>query len=90
MAITTTYYKNKFVSLGNRKEVFGKSVLSGTASTGDVVVSPLSNIDFFTFITKGTTAKAAAVNEDFPLAGNAVTIHTESNDATVYWKAIGY
>lgn len=73
---------------GNKRYVYGKSVLSGSADNGEVVTG-LRNIDMFFTITKGTTAKAVAVNEEFPLASGTVTAYTESNDATFFWKAEG-
>lgn len=86
MAITTTI--NRQTVQGDNKVVFGKSVLSG-ASNAETVVTGLSRLDFFQFITNGATQKGQAVNADFPLASGSVPIITESNDATVYWKAEG-
>lgn len=86
MAITTTILR-KTVE-GDNRVVFGKSVLSGSTNTGDVATG-LDNVEFFSFVTKDTAQKGGAVNEDFPLAGGDVTIYTESNDATIYWRAEG-
>ena len=73
---------------GDVRVVYGKSVLSGGTNTGDIATG-LNRIDSFQVITKDTTAKAVAVDEDFPLAGGDVTFYSEDNDATVYWKAEG-
>ena len=86
MAITTTIIRRSV--FGNMKIVLGKSVLSGSASTGEVVTG-LRQVESFHMDENGSTAKATAVNEDFPLAGGTVTAHTESNDATFYWEAKG-
>lgn len=87
MAIATTILRKTLE--GNRRVVYGKSVISGDTATGEVVV-PLYRILFF----KGTVAAAAAsacsANETFPLAGStAVTILTSNNNETVYWRAVG-
>lgn len=86
MAITTTILKRG--NAGNFHVIFGKSVLSGGVTTGEVVV-PLKDIFYFNFIEKTTAQKGAAVNEDFPLRDTNVTIHTETSNGTVYWVAMG-
>lgn len=87
MAIVTTILKKGFV--GNRKVVYGKSVISGDVATGEVVV-PLKRILFFRGTVKAAAASACTANEDFPLAGStAVTIITSANNQTIYWYAVG-
>jgi hypothetical protein len=87
MTIVTTILRKTIE--GNRRVVYGKSVIGGVTDTGEVIV-PLYRILFF----KGTVAAAAAsacsANETFPLAGSTpVTIVTSNNDETVYWRAVG-
>jgi len=85
MAITTTILAQDVTS---QRRVFGKSVLSGTVSTGDVATG-LNNVIAFNAITKSTTPGYVSVDETFPLASGAVSIKTSENDATVYWEAVG-
>lgn len=86
MAIANTILQKTV--MGNLRVIHGKSVLSGSVNTGEVATG-LNRVDSFQVITKDTTAKAVAVNEDFPLAGGDVTVYSESNDATLYWRAEG-
>lgn len=87
MAIATTIISK--ISLGNRKMVTGKSVISGGTDTGDVEV-PIRNIENFTPTINNSNDLAVSTNETFPLRATAVTVITEGNDRTVYWTAIGY
>ena len=87
MAITTTITAR--VSLGNKKMIIGKSVISGGTNTGDVVV-PLKYIETFQAMTEGSAQKGIAVNETFPTKDTNPTLIMESNDGTVTWIAIGY
>jgi len=87
MAITTTEISK--VSLGNRKMIIGKSVISGGTDTGDVEVS-IKNIESFTPTINNANDLAVSTNETFPLKDTAVTVITEGNDRTIYWTAIGY
>lgn len=87
MAITNTEISK--VSLGNRKMIIGKSVISGGTDTGDVEVA-LGVIENFTPVISNTDDLKISVDETFPLKDTAVTITTEGNDRTVYWTAIGY
>lgn len=73
---------------GDRVVVFGKSVLSGTVTTGEVATG-LARVIHFWGQEKATVQKGFAVNEDFPLAKGVVTVHIETTDGTFYWTAIG-
>lgn len=86
MAITTTIISR--ISLGNRTMITGKSVLSGTATSGDVAV-PLKDIEAFYGHEKASAQKGFAVNEDFPLRDTNPTVHIETTDGTFYWTAVG-
>ena len=86
MTITTTIIKRSI--FGDMRVVHGKSVLSGSTNTGDVVTG-LNRVDSFTMIPVGTTAKATCINETLPLSSGNVTCYTEDNDMTFYWTAMG-
>lgn len=86
MAITTTEIDKGI--FGDKKYVMGKSVLSGTTDTGEVVTG-LSRVEMFLHITSGTTAKAVSIDETLPLSSGTVTAYTEDNDQTFYWLALG-
>lgn len=88
MAITTTIsWKSVF---GNKRVHYGKSVLSGGVTSGDVNTG-LQKCEGFIVCPYNATAQECAVNEDLssPVDGTAVTIIGES-DATLYWLAIGH
>ena len=85
MSITTTILTQDDTG---RRRVIGKSVLSGTVSTGDVATG-LSQVLAFHAITKSTTPGYVSVDETFPLAGGDVSIKTSENDATIFWEAVG-
>ena len=87
MAITTTITAR--VPNGDRQTVFGKSVLAGGVTEGDVVVNGLKRVEMFTLVTKKNAQQGVAVNEDFPLAHNTVTCEVEVANDTFYWKARG-
>jgi len=74
---------------GNKKVVYGKSVISGTTNTGAVTLSTmgLKIVDFFDAYAKGTT-EPVFINEVMPCTED-ITITTTANDQTVYWKAEG-
>jgi len=73
---------------GDKRVVYGKSVISGDTNTGDVATG-LSKVEILLPVVKGATQKGFSVNEDFPLSGGDVTVVTESNNQTFYWLAIG-
>ena len=85
MTITTTLLARENLS---KVHLYGKSVLSGTASTGDVVTG-LNRVDIFQAITKSTTPTYISVDETFPLASGSVSVKTSANDETFYWHAVG-
>ena len=88
MAITNTViWKSVF---GNKRVHFGKSVLSGTVTTGDVNTG-LIKCEGFMVCPYNSTAQECGVNEDLssPIDGTAVAIVGET-DATLYWLAIGH
>lgn len=87
MTIANTVLKK--ISVGNRKIVIGKSVVSGGTATGNVNVG-LEVIESFQIVTGGDTAYGISANETFPLRGTDVTIVNEANDLTSYWVAVGY
>jgi len=86
MAITNTVIDKG--TWGDKKYIYGQSVLSGGTNTGDVATG-LRLVEFFAVSTYGGTQKNASVNETLPLSGGDVTVVSESNDATLYWLAIG-
>ena len=73
---------------GNKRVVIGKSVLSGTVATGDVVTG-LDQVEFFIPVVSGATQNGIAINETLPLASGTVTAVVETNDSTFYWIAVG-
>ncbi len=87
MTIATTIISR--ISLGNRKMIAGKSVISGGTDTGDVII-PLHVIESFTPTISNSADLAVSFNEALPLVDTDITIITEGNDRTVYWTAIGY
>lgn len=87
MAIATTIISR--VSLGNKKMIIGKSVLSGGTTTGDVII-PLKVIESIQGHESTSTQKGFAVEEDFPLRDTAPSVHIETSNGTFYWTAIGY
>ena len=86
MAIATTILGRSIE--GNYRHIYGKSVLSGTTNTGDVVTG-LSQVVYFQMNVYGGTQKGCSVNEALPLASGTVTAVVESNDGTFYWEAVG-
>lgn len=86
MAIATTIsVKTVF---GNKRVHCGKSVLSGSVATGDVVTG-LKSVDHFSMNVEGATQKGCSINSTLPLATGTVTAVVETNDGTFYWQAIG-
>lgn len=83
--VTTIIHKTVF---GNRRVHYGSAVISGGTDTGDVNTA-LSGVDIMTMNVKGATQKGSSIDETFPLSGGDVTVVTESNNQTLYWKAIG-
>lgn len=73
---------------GDRKVVYGKSVISGDVATGDVATG-LNSVEMFHMNVQGATQKGCSINESFPLASGDVTCVTETNNQTFYWMAIG-
>mgnify|MGYP001160579547 FL=1 len=63
----------------------GVSDTGGDINTGLVICESLS----LEFTGSAVVADAAAINESFPCAGNAVTIVTTA-DADGIWRAVGY
>lgn len=88
MAIANTKLSHTF--WGNKKVVFGKSVISGATNTGDVTLAVigLKRVDAFWFSVNRNAAEGMSVEEAFPCR-NDITIHTTTNDMTVYWTAVG-
>lgn len=86
MAIATTI--NLKMSVGNKRMVCGKSVLSGGSASGDVATG-LNRVDHFTMNVQGATQKGCSIDEVLPLAGGDVTAVVETADGTFYWQAIG-
>lgn len=85
MAIATTILGHDYTAV---HRVFGKSVLSGTVTTGDVATG-LNKVIAFNVVTKSTTPGYVSVDETFPLAGGDVSVKTSENDATLFWEAVG-
>jgi len=86
MAIATTIqHKTVF---GDMKVHYGKAVLSGGSSSGDVVTG-LGHIDHMQVTPEGSAEKGCAINETFPLASGDATVVMESANLTFYWMAIG-
>jgi hypothetical protein len=87
MAITTTITCESYTR--NKRLVAGISVLSGTASTGDVATG-LSIVDVFTAtILNSNGGYIVNIDETFPLASGDVSIKTNGNDYSISWIAIG-
>lgn len=86
MAITNTEIRR--MPFGNLEVVYGKSELSGTASSGDVVTG-LNNVEMFFMDIQGDTASACSVNATFPLSTGTVPVVVETADSTFYWEAYG-
>ena len=86
MAIATTILGRTVE--GNYMHIYGKSVLSGTTNTGDVITG-LSQVIYFQMNVQGATQKGCLVNKTLPLASGTVTAVVESNDGTFYWEAVG-
>jgi hypothetical protein len=85
MTITTTILYQDNTGL---RRVIGKSVLSGTASTGDVATG-LNQVLAFHCIPYSSTPIYMSVDEVLPLASGDVSVKVSGNDATFYWEAIG-
>jgi hypothetical protein len=89
MAIANTRLSVEY--FGNKKVVFGKSVLSGAAATGDVTLSTMGmkRVDYFSATVSDAATSACSVDaEPFPCYTD-ITIITTNNDDTVYWMAVG-
>ena len=86
MTITTTITDRS--AWGDKRVVYGKSVLSDAATGGDVITS-LSRVEHFMVNVQGGTQKGCSVDEDLPLAGGDVTVEVETANGTFYWMAIG-
>lgn len=70
--------------------VYGKSAISGTVKTGDVITN-LRVVQSFIATIQSDTVSEISVNETLPLLNEngTVTVVTENNDETFYWIAIG-
>lgn len=88
MAIATTINLDAKTVFGNLRAVMGRSVLSGTVATGDVVTG-LNKVLMFIPIVTGASQQGVSVNETLPLASGTVTVVVETNDSTFDWLAIG-
>jgi len=89
MAIANTKLSETF--FGNKKVVYGKSVLSGGVATGDVTLAcmGLKIVDHFSGTVSDALKSSCSVDaEVFPCTVD-ITIITTNNDDTVYWEAIG-
>jgi len=88
MAIANSKISHTF--FGDKKVVFGKSVLSGAAATGAIPLSVmgLKIVDHFEGTVSDAATSACSVTATFPCTA-AITIITTNNDDTVYWKATG-
>ena len=86
MTITTTITSK--ISLGNKRMIVGRSVLSGGSASGDVVTG-LTNIDAMTIAIEGSAQMGSSINETFPLRRTDPTVVVETANATFDWVAIG-
>lgn len=87
MAITNTIFDTMTV-FGNKRVVYGKSVVSGGSSGGDVITG-LTRVDAFTITMGGASQQGSSVNETLPLDSGTVTVVNETANSTFYWMAIG-
>ncbi|MCE5282876.1 MAG: hypothetical protein LLG93_12310 [Deltaproteobacteria bacterium] len=87
MAFTSTITGRAVI--GNKVAKWG-TFTNTSSSTGGDINTGLHLAESVTLTPKGTAvaANAPAVNEDLPVAGNAVTIVTDADQAG-YWQAIG-
>jgi len=88
MAIANTKLSETF--FGNKKVVYGKSVLSGGVATGDVTLAcmGLKRVDHFSGTVSDALTSSCSTHEAFPCTVD-ITIITTNNEDTVYWEAIG-
>ncbi len=89
MTINTTIDSNDRTVFGDKKVVYGVSVISGDVATGDVVTG-LAYVEHFLAVVQGDTQKGCSINEDLPLSSGDVTVVTESNNQTFIWMALGH
>jgi hypothetical protein len=87
MAFTSTITGRAVI--GNKVAKWGTYASSGGSTGGDINTG-LHLAESVTLTPKGASvsSNAPAVNEDLPVAGNAVTIVTDADQAG-YWQAIG-
>lgn len=88
MAIATTIQPEGRNVFGNKRVIVGRSVLSGSVATGEVVTG-LNKVEAFFIQVVGAAQQGSSVDETFPLAGGTVTALVETNDSTFDWIAIG-
>lgn len=77
-------------AVGNKRWSFG-TYTNGSGDTGGNINTGLRMCENIKLTPKGSSviATASVVNEDLPVAGNAVTVVTADNEDG-YWEAVGY
>lgn len=75
--------------IGDLRYAYGTYTSSGGSTGGDIDTG-LTTCEFIDLQSKGSgvATNAPVVNETLPVAGSAVTIVTDANEAG-YWYAIG-
>ena len=88
MAITITKLGEDI--RGRMRCVWGKYVISGGATGGDITTG-LQHVEYANVTAAGAAvvADAPTINETFPLAGGDITIIATA-DSSGYWEAYGY
>ena len=88
MAIVNTKLSHTY--FGNKKVVFGKSVIGGGVATGAVTkaIMELKIITHFKGTVKAAAASACSCTATFPCTAD-ITIITSAINETVYWMATG-
>lgn len=91
MAITTTIAKQTV--FGDMRAVMGTSVISGSASTANVVTGLTRVVAFIPTVMASSGTVTMTVDESFLLSATAVSdvsVKTSANDPTFTWLAIGF
>ena len=77
-------------SVGNKRMSYGEYISSGGGTGGDIDTGLRScELIALTPFGAAVATNASVVNETFPVAGSAVTIVTDADQAG-YWIAWGY
>lgn len=87
MAFTSTVSEQTV--MGNKKVHFGTFTSAGGSTGGDINTGLKSCEHIFFTSYAAAVGNDIVVNEDLPVAGNAVTIVSDANE-TGTWMAIGY